>query len=320
ACTRICFETQARWQARELGLRLQRLHSAAERPQARAGWFAAPFFLNGLGALRGGRDSQRTASSGRLRRFCEAEFSDSWTGSASAGAAEAPVGRPAATCSSWLVSVAPEAGAQNRRAPTNLGRLPPVRSGAGQPDRGCQHSVAVGLDSRHYLRSLSALETLLSTGRAWANRLRGRRVVFAPGKTGVGVMNSNRLLNPADVPELGWPHCYRDDFVRHSSVHGALTLAEYEACLLRLVSATGRLCTAACIRQAISSQEAAEPLNWSVVSELADQCVLKHSLDSVNVDSSLSAPDSVACLERLLMMPANFGFEGFENPSYSLQI
>ncbi|PAA91842.1 hypothetical protein BOX15_Mlig026545g1, partial [Macrostomum lignano] len=423
------FETEPKLQAVNLAS-LQRLHlllsDLSQGRVVRGSRHSFQFFLKRAGASGEAATLSVTASSGRLDDSVR-QILGQLDGSASTGAAaqsasrpqEPPqsafqwrsvspksAGRPASSdLSSWLVSVAPEARSKSARSnqiSDACGRLEAVLANrTGAASIRWQSDWTLG----HYLRSLSALETLLSTRPGLGDRLRGRRVVFAPGKTGVGVMNSDRLLNPADVPEAWLAALLPDDasikpqldricrleravsillhgarVVRHSSVHGALTLAEYEACLLRLVSGLAglyrRLYSDRRFRKSFNrfdltfkydlaklsvavedssghvtrlptkpdwpvvvparnpafqllealirldagdsemgsdrsatsdSQQSggSRAANWSVVSELADQCVLKHSLDSVSVDSSLSAPDSVACLERLLMMPAN---------------
>uniref|UniRef100_A0A1I8J2Z4 DUF4461 domain-containing protein n=1 Tax=Macrostomum lignano TaxID=282301 RepID=A0A1I8J2Z4_9PLAT len=392
------FETEPKLQAVNLAS-LQRLHlllsDLSQGRVVRGSRHSFQFFLKRAGASGEAATLSVTASSGRLddssasRPQEPPQSAFQWRSVSPKSA-----GRPASSdLSSWLVSVAPEARSKSARSnqiSDACGRLEAVLANrTGAASIRWQSDWTLG----HYLRSLSALETLLSTRPGLGDRLRGRRVVFAPGKTGVGVMNSDRLLNPADVPEAWLAALLPDDasikpqldricrleravsillhgarVVRHSSVHGALTLAEYEACLLRLVSGLAglyrrlysdrrfrksfnrfdltfkydlaklsvavedssghvtRLPTKpdwpvvvparnpafqlleALIRLDAGDSEmgrGSRAANWSVVSELADQCVLKHSLDSVSVDSSLSAPDSVACLERLLMMPAN---------------
>uniref|UniRef100_A0A1I8IGP2 Kinesin motor domain-containing protein n=1 Tax=Macrostomum lignano TaxID=282301 RepID=A0A1I8IGP2_9PLAT len=325
------------------------LHLLLERPQARAGWFAAPFFLRRARRFRGGAATLSvTASSGRLDDSVEAGFSRQLDGQrfcrsccqqqapratavciplALRVAQKAPVGRPAATCqagwSRWRLRRA-QISARSNQISDACGRL---ESGAGQPDRGCQHSVAVGLDSRPLpAQPERGLETLLSTP-------------AGPGRPAQG-SESRVRARPQSRPQFD-RICRLEravsillhgaQVVRHSSVHGALTPGRVRGLPAAAGVRTGRLVPPACIRQAISrtgrlwcrpgirpsqllealirldagDSEMGSDRSAASDSELADQCVLKHSLDSVNVDSSLSARTRSSCLERLLMMPAN---------------
>uniref|UniRef100_A0A1I8FAB8 Mab-21 domain-containing protein n=1 Tax=Macrostomum lignano TaxID=282301 RepID=A0A1I8FAB8_9PLAT len=373
------FETEPKLQAVNLAS-LQRLHLLlSDLSQGRVGSrsrHSFQFFLKRAGASGEAATLSVTASSGRLddspQSASRPQEPTAVCIPVALSVAQKRRGRPASSdLSSWLVSVAPEARSKSARS--------------NQISDACGRLEAV-LANR---TGAASIRLCLSTRPGLGDRLRGRRVVFAPGKNRCRRDElPTGFLNPADVPEAWLAALLPDDasikpqldricrleravsillhgarVVRHSSVHGALTLAEYEACLLRLVSGLAALVPPPVFRTGDFLSVAVEDSSghvtrlptkpdWPVVvparnpafqllealirldagdSEMGTsqeasraanvECpsaswpisaCSKHSLDSVSVDSSLSAPRLGRLSGAAADDASEFSFEGFE--------